>query len=247
VTFPECPRDAPTVRAIDPQLPLTNVPVDVSTWLNDGVIAVDIWSDIACPWCFLGKRRFEHALARFDQPVAVEYHSFELSPDTPVDFEGSEIDFLVQYKRIPKHQVEQMLAQMTGLGEGEGLHYDFAALRHTKTLLAHQAIHHAKAKGRQVELVERLFHGYFEQGRHVGHAEELVELGEDVGLDGAELRQALDDGTYEKAVAEDLALAGELGINGVPFYVLDGRYAVSGAQSSDLFLMALQKTAAEPE
>jgi predicted DsbA family dithiol-disulfide isomerase len=192
-------------------------------------LAVDIFSDIACPWCFLGKRRFERALEQYKGPVEVEYHSFELAPDTPVDFDGSEIDFLVECKRIPKHQVEPMLA------------------RHTKTLLAHQAIHYAKAKGRQADLVERLFHAYFEQGRHVGRAGELAALGEDVGLDGAELRTALAEGTYEKAVAEDIALAAELGINGVPFYVLNGRYAVSGAQSSDLFLMALQKAVAEPE
>jgi predicted DsbA family dithiol-disulfide isomerase len=219
--------------------------------LNSEVTSVDIWSDIACPWCFLGKRRFERAVAQFDGPVDVEYHSFELAPDTPVDFDGSEIDFLVEHKGLPPHQVEQMLARMTGLGEGEGLRYDFAALRHTKTLLAHQAIHYAKAKGRQVDLVERLFHAYFEQGRHVGHAQGLATLAEDVGLDGAELRRALAEGTYEKAVAEDLALAEELGIYGVPFYVLNGRYAVSGAQSSDLFLAALRKSAeqeiAEPE
>jgi predicted DsbA family dithiol-disulfide isomerase len=224
--------------------------VDISTWLNGSVtepLTVDIFSDIACPWCFLGKRRFERALEQYNGPVEVEYHSFELAPDTPVDFDGSEIDFLVEYKGLPAHQVEQMLARMTGLGEGEGLRYDFAALRHTKTLLAHQAIHYAKAKGRQADLVERLFHAYFEQGRHVGRADELAALGEDVGLDGAELREALAESTYEKAVAEDIALAVELGINGVPFYVLNGRYGVSGAQSSDLFLMALQKAAAEPE
>jgi predicted DsbA family dithiol-disulfide isomerase len=210
-------------------------------------LAVDIFSDIACPWCFLGKRRFERAVEQFDRPVEVVYHSFELAPDTPVDFEGSEIDFLVRHKGLSPDQVEQMLARMAGLGAGEGLRYDFAALRHTKTLLAHQAIHHAKAKGRQVELVERLFQAYFEQGRHVGHAEELVALGEDVGLDGAELRRALAEGTYERAVAEDLALADEFGINGVPFYILDGRYAVSGAQNSDFFVMALEKASAEAE
>ncbi len=206
-------------------------------------LAVDIWSDIACPWCFLGKRRFERAVEQFDRPVAVEYHSFELAPDTPVDFDGSEIDFLVRHKGLPGGQVEQMLRRMAGLGAEEGLRYDFAALRHTKTLLAHQAIHHAKAKGRQVELVERLFQAYFEQGRHVGRAEELADLGEEAGLDGAELREALAEGTYEKAVAEDIALARDLGINGVPFYVLDGRYGVSGAQSSDFFLAALGQAA----
>ena len=208
-------------------------------------LAVDIWSDVACPWCYLGKRRFERALERFDRPVAVEYHSFELAPDTPVDFDGSEIDFLVRHKGLPAGQVQQMLQHVVALGTEEGLHYDFAALRHTKTLLAHQALHHAKAKGRQVELVGRLFQAYFEQGRHVGRADDLAALGEDVGLDGDDLRATLAEGTYEKAVDEDIALARDIGINGVPFYVLDGRYAVSGAQGSDFFLAALHRADAD--
>lgn len=200
-----------------------------------------IWVDIACPWCYLGKRRFEQAVREHDGELRVEYHSFELAPDTPVDFAGSEIDFLVEYKGMPREQVRQMLDQMTALGAGEGLRYDFEALRHTNTLLAHQALHHAKGQGRQAELLERLFQAYFTQGRNLGQVDELVALGTEVGLDGEELRQALVDGRHAAAVRQDIATARRLGITGVPFYVIDNRYGVSGAQSPEVFAAAFQR------
>jgi len=206
-------------------------------------LTVDVWSDVACPWCFIGKRRFERAAREFDGEVRVTYHSFELSPDTPVDFVGSEADFLAGHKGLPRAQAEQMLAQVTDLAAGEGLRYDFAALRHTNTLLAHQAIHYANDQGRQEAFVERLFQAYFEQGRHIGTADGLAELAEEVGLDGADLRAALTGGRYAAAVAGDIAAARQLGIHGVPFYVIDGRYGVSGAQSSEVFVAALRRAA----
>src|SRR5690625_7246799 len=130
-------------------------------------IHVDVWSDIACPWCYIGKRRFEAALATFDgaDDVTVTYHSFELSPDTPVDFEGSEADFLSAHKGMPKEQVEQMLRQVTTIAADVGLRYDFDAVRHTKTLLAHQALHFAKAPGKQPAPVGRPFAGHHKDGR----------------------------------------------------------------------------------
>lgn len=204
---------------------------------------VHIWFDIVCPWCYIGKRRFEQAAQAYDGELRVEYHSFELAPDTPVDFTGSEIDFLVEYKGMPREQVRQMLDQMTALGASEGLRYDFAALQHTNTLLAHQALHHAKGHRRQAELLERLFQAYFTQGRHLGKVDELVALGTEVGLDGDQLRQALDDGRHAAAVRQDIATAGKLGITGVPFYVIDNRYGVSGAQSPEVFASALQRAA----
>src|SRR5690606_33096803 len=134
-------------------------------WGSPGMtssIRVDVWSDIACPWCFIGKRKFEAGLAAFDgaDDVTVTYHSFELSPDTPVDFEDSEVDFLSAHKGMPKEQVEQMLRQVTTIARDVGLRYDFDAVRHTKTLLAHEALHFAKEHGKQLELVERLFAAY---------------------------------------------------------------------------------------
>ncbi|TQJ09014.1 DsbA family oxidoreductase [Lapillicoccus jejuensis] len=204
-------------------------------------VKVDVWSDIACPWCFIGKRRFEQAVARFEGEVEVEFHSFELSPDTPVGYAGSTTEFLARHKGMAPAQVEQMLAQVTGIAEGEGLHYDFDAVRHTNTVLAHQALHHAKAHGRQAELKERLLAAYFEQGRDLGQVDVVVELGAEVGLDADALRRDLEAGTYVDAVRADEAQAASYGINGVPFYVLDGRYGVSGAQSPETFLSALQQ------
>lgn len=227
---------------------MTGRPVGVVTDVNDNAarpVKVDIWSDIACPWCFVGKRRFERAVAEWDGDVEVEFHSFELAPDTPVDFEGSEVDFLAHHKGMDPAQVEQMLGQMTALAADEGLSYDFDALRHTKTLLAHQALHFAKSHGLQGELKERLLSAYFEQGRHVGRVDELVALGSEVGLDGAALREALESGTYAADVDADIAQARAYGINGVPFFVFDGRLGVSGAQAPETFREVLDRVATE--
>ncbi|GAC83704.1 hypothetical protein GP2_014_00620 [Gordonia paraffinivorans NBRC 108238] len=206
-------------------------------------ITVDVWSDIACPWCFIGKLRFEAALERFDgrDDVQVTYRSFELAPDTPVDFSGSEIDFLVRHKGLAPDRVAAMLEQVRGIAAEVGLDFDFESLRHTNTLKAHEALHHAKARGRQLELAERLFRAYFKEGRHVGRPAELADLAAEVGLDRAETLEALESGRYADAVAADLAQAREYGISGVPFYVFDGRYGVSGAQEPETFLDVLEK------
>ena len=209
-------------------------------------VKIDVWSDVACPWCYVGKRRLETALAQPGAPeVEIEYHSFELSPDTPVDFEGSEIDFLAHHKGMAPAQVEQMLGQMTQLAAAEGLEYHFDTLQHTKTLLAHELLHHAKAHGVQYEMKERLLRAYFTESKHVGHVDDLVELAAEVGLDAAETRAALTDHRYADDVAADIAQARSLGINGVPFFVLDGKYGVSGAQSPETFSAVLERVVTE--
>jgi predicted DsbA family dithiol-disulfide isomerase len=136
-----------------------------------------------------------------------------------------------------------MLTQMTQLAAAEGLTYDYDALQHTNTRLAHQALHLAKAHGKQVELKERLLKAYFEEGRHVGRVEDLADLAAEVGLDRDLVADALTAGTYAAAVDADITQAWEYGIGGVPFFVLDGRYGVSGAQDPEVFLRALQKAA----
>lgn len=214
------------------------------------VVRVDVWSDVACPWCYVGKRRLETALDRlaergFPARVEIEYHSFELAPDTPVDFEGTEVDFLAGHKGMPPAQVEQMLAQMTQLAATEGLSYDFDALRHTKTLTAHDLLHHAKAHGRQLEMKERLLKAYFEEGRHLGRVEVLADLAAEVGLDRDEVVTALEDHRYADDVQADIDQARAYGINGVPFFVVDGRYGVSGAQDPAVFVQVLEEAARE--
>ncbi|MEH3034554.1 MAG: DsbA family oxidoreductase [Aeromicrobium erythreum] len=207
-------------------------------------VKVDVWSDIACPWCYVGKRRMEAAVERFrdeGHDVELEYHAFELSPETPVDFDGSEADFLAAHKGMPREQAESMLAQMTELAATEGLDYDFGSLQHTNTVLAHQLLHHAKAHGKQVELKERLLSAYFTEGRHVGRVDDLVALAAEVGLDPDEARAALESDRYLDAVRADQQQAIAYGIRGVPFFVLDGRLGVSGAQDPDVLLGALRE------
>ncbi|WP_038951926.1 DsbA family oxidoreductase [Aeromicrobium massiliense] len=210
-------------------------------------VKVDVWSDIACPWCFVGKRRFEQGVAALGDgvEVEVEYHSFELAPDTPVDFEGSEVDFLAGHKGMPAAQVEQMLGQMTQVAAGEGLAYDFDALQHTNTRKAHELLHLAKAHGVQPAMKERLLRAYFEQGRHLGRVDELADLAVEVGLDRDVVVRELEAGTYADAVQADVDQAMRYGIGGVPFYVVDGKYGISGAQSPETFAGAIEKAASE--
>ncbi|MGH8965954.1 MAG: DsbA family oxidoreductase [Actinomycetes bacterium] len=221
------------------------------TSLKTAPLKVDVWSDVACPWCYIGKRRFESALARIAErdgaapEVEIEYHSFELSPDTPVDFEGSATEFLAEHKGIPLETAQQMQDQVTQLAAAEGLTYRMDQVKHTKTLKAHELLHIAKAFGKQSEMKERLLRAYFTEGEHVGHVEQLADLAAEVGLEREAVVIALDAGTFAEAVADDIARARAFGINGVPFFVLDGRYGVSGAQDPDVFVQVLDQVWAE--
>jgi predicted DsbA family dithiol-disulfide isomerase len=210
-----------------------------------GQVKVDVWSDIACPWCYIGKRKLEDAIGRFEELpeaalVEIEYHSFELSPDTPVDFDGSETDYLAQHKGISREQAAAMQARVAAFGADAGLEYRFDLVKHTNTVKAHRLLHHAKAKGRQLEMAERLMAAYFTEGRHLGRDEELIALAVDVDLDGDEASRALHDDEYLDAVRADEAMAGMLGVRGVPFFLIDDRYALQGAQPADVFEAALR-------
>ena len=207
-------------------------------------LTVEIWSDVQCPWCYIGKRRFETALADSGEQVAITYRSFELAPYTPVDYDGTPADYLSDRKGISREQASEMMAHVTGLAAQEGLAYDFDHVHQTNTVLAHELLHLARERGVQAELKERLLAAYFEQGRHVGRVEELVELGSDVGLDADEIRAALADHRYLPAVKADVAQGAAYGIRGVPFYVIDGALGVSGAQSPETFVAALAQARA---
>ncbi|EXJ52896.1 MAG: disulfide bond formation protein DsbA [Microbacterium sp. 69-7] len=203
-------------------------------------ITIDVWSDIACPWCYIGKRNLETGLAQTaadpDAPqVEVTFHSFELSPDTPVDFEGDELDFLAGHKGMPRERVREMLDQVTGVAAGSGLEYRFDLLQHTNTVKAHELLHFAKAQGRQNEMAERLMSAYFTEGKHVGRVDDLVALAAEVGFDADEVRDALESSRHLADVRADQAQAQAYGIQGVPFFVIDGKYGVSGAQPADAF------------
>lgn len=213
-------------------------------------IKIDVWSDIACPWCYIGKRNLENGLAEvsadLDGPrVEVTYHSFELSPDTPVDFEGDEVSYLADHKGIPREQAREMIDRVTDVAAAAGLTYRYDLLQHTNTVKAHELLHHAKQNGKQLEMEERLMSAYFTEGKHVGRIDDLVALAAEVGLDADETRAALESEKYLADVRADQDQARNYGINGVPFFVIDGKYGVSGAQPADAFAQIARQVWAE--
>jgi len=184
-------------------------------------ITIEVWSDVACPWCYIGKRNLEAGLADAsrddDAPeVTVTYRSYELSPDTPEDLDMTERDYLVERKGMPADQVDQMLARVTGIAAEAGLHYDFDAVKPANTVKAHELIHFAAEHGLQHEMKERLLAAHFVEGRHVGRIDELVALAAEVGLDADQARAALESGSYLDRVRADQAQARAYGISGVP-------------------------------
>ena len=208
-------------------------------------LKVDIWSDVQCPWCYIGKRKFEAAVAGFDGEVEVEYHSFELSPDTPVDYEGTPAQYLADRKGMSLPQVEQMLARVTSIAAAVGLDYDFDHMHQTNTVKAHELLHYAKAHGRQAEMKEALLKAYFIDGGHVGRVEDLADLAAGLGFDRADVLRSLTSGEYLPAVKADGQQARAYGISGVPFYVFHGKYGVSGAQETATFAQVLAQVAGE--
>ncbi|MET4780043.1 DsbA family oxidoreductase [Glaciihabitans sp. UYNi722] len=210
-------------------------------------IKVDIWSDVQCPWCYIGKRKFEAGAEAFGGEVEIEYHSFELAPDTPVDFEGTPIDYLSQHKGVPVDQAEQMLARVSGIAQAVGLDYDYDHVHQTNTVKAHELIHYAKSKGRQLEMKERLLKAYFINGEHVGRIGDLADIAAEIGFDRADVVRALESNEFLAEVKADVALAGEYGIQGVPFFVIDGKYGVSGAQEAETFANVLTQVRGERE
>lgn len=210
-------------------------------------IKVDIWSDVQCPWCYIGKRKFEAGVAQFGGEVEVEYHSFELAPDTPVDYEGSPTDYLAERKGLPLEQVEKMLERVTTIASSVGLDYHYDDVHQTNTIKAHELLHYAKAHGRQLDMKERLLKAYFVDGRHVGRIEDLADLAAEIGLDRVDVVRALSANTYLAHVKADVARAQAYGIQGVPFFVIDGRFGVSGAQEAAAFANVLEQVRSERE
>ena len=209
-------------------------------------IRIDIWSDIACPWCYIGANRFRKAVEQFrtDNPEVefeIEGHSYELAPDTPLNFEGSEIDFLVKLKGMPREQVEDMLGQMTAMAAAEGITFDFDKVAHSNTAAAHRVLHLAKEQGIYDEVLARLFKAYFEEGVNVGDPEQIAKVVDEVGLDPDEVRDAFEDEGFGEAVESDITRARMLGVTGVPFYLINEKYGVSGAQQPEMFVSAFEQ------
>jgi predicted DsbA family dithiol-disulfide isomerase len=205
-------------------------------------LTVEIWSDIVCPWCYLGKRRFEAALARFDHrdDVEVTWRSFELDPEAPQVAEQPASEALAAKYGMSLEQAEATHAQMTALAAQEGLEYRFDRARRGNTFDAHRLIHLAAAHGLQDAAEERLMRAYFTEGEPIGDPDALARLVAEIGVDADEARAVLGGDAYADAVRADEELAARIGIRGVPYFVLGRRYGVSGAQPPDLLLQAFE-------
>ncbi len=206
---------------------------------------VEIWSDVVCPWCAIGKRRFETALAEFEHrdEVEVRYRSFELDPTTPRTVEGPPAGTatrrLADKYGVPLAQAEAMQQRVIEQAAGEGLDFRFDQARPGNTVDAHRLLHLAADRGRQAELKERLLLAYFTDGEPIGDVDTLVRLAGQAGLDEGEARSVLESDKYLADVREDQATARMLGISAVPFFVLDRKFGVSGAQPAEVLLGAL--------
>jgi predicted DsbA family dithiol-disulfide isomerase len=208
-------------------------------------VKVEIWSDVVCPWCYIGKRRFEQAVERFDGEVEVHWRSFELDPQAPATREHTATEHLAAKYGMSVEQAEASHAQMTELAAQEGLEYHFERARGGNSFDAHRLIHLAAAHGKQGEAQERVMRAYFTDGVAIGDRQALIALGEELGLEDA--RETLESDAYADAVREDEMLAHRIGIQGVPFFVLDRRYGLSGAQPAEVMLQALEKAAESAE
>ncbi|QQC88641.1 DsbA family oxidoreductase [Streptomyces alfalfae] len=206
---------------------------------------VEIWSDIACPWCYVGKARFEKALAAFPHRDAVEvvHRSFELDPGRAKGDTGQVLPMLMNKYGMTEEQAREGERRLGENAAAEGLDYRTEGRDHGSTFDMHRVLHLAKERGRQDELIGLLYRANFAEERSVfADDERLVELAAEAGLDEAEVRAVLaDPGRYADDVRADEREAAELGANGVPFFVLDRRYGVSGAQPAEVFTQALEQ------
>lgn len=205
---------------------------------------VEIWSDIMCPFCYIGKRNMEAALSQFPQAnqIEIEWKSFQLDPNLPQTATDSHEEYLAKRKGFPAEQVKGMLEQVTRTAQQAGLEYHLEKSVIVNSFNAHRLIQFAKTKGLGDAAEERLFYAYFTEGKDVADLEVLTTLGTEIGLDANELQVAFTDPQFAGQVEEDIEEAKAIGVTGVPFFVFNRKYAVSGAQPSETFLQALERS-----
>jgi len=203
---------------------------------------VEIWSDVVCPWCYVGKRRFETAMTQFEhrEDVSVTWRSYQLDPSAPSSTAGDPVERLVAKYGMSRAAAEAAQARMTTTAAGEGLDFHLDRARPGNTFDAHRLLHHARSVGKQDALKERLMAAHFVEGAAVGEREVLVQLATEVGLSETAVREVLESDSFAAEVRHDEQEGRDFGINGVPFFVIDRAYGLSGAQPPEVILSALR-------
>lgn len=204
---------------------------------------VEIWSDVVCPFCYIGKRKFEKALEGFEakEKVEIVWRSFQLAPDLEYVPGQSVNDYLGKRKGISTEDAKKMNDSVTAIAKEVGLEYNFDKAIINNTLDAHRLLHLAKSKGVQNELKERLFRAYYTEGANIGDADTLLQLGTEMGLAADDIRNMLQTDQYKDEVGQDQYIAQQIGVSGVPFFVFNDKYAVSGAQATEVFAQVLDR------
>lgn len=209
---------------------------------------VEVWSDIMCPFCYIGKRNYEAGLKQFasESNIEIIWKSFQLDPTIPQEAVPENVyEYLAARKGMSYEQSVHMHENVVATAKKAGLDYNFDKAVIANSFNAHRMIQLAKTKGLGDAAEERLFHAYFTEGKNVGNAEVLIALGNDIGLTEAEVKAALTEDAYAYKVKQDIQEAQQLGVRGVPFFVFDRKYAVSGAQPPAAFLETLEKSFSE--
>lgn len=206
---------------------------------------IDIWSDYICPFCTVGERHLNLALEKFDGDVDIVWRSFQLDPDAPTEPQGSVVDYLVEKKGATPEQIEQFNDGLAQRAAAVGLEFNWRESMMANTMTAHRLGHFARSLGKGVEWDELVKLGYFTEGKNVADHDQLRAFAAEVGLPAEETERILHDpSAFADEVAQDIDLARQIGVQGVPFFVFDGKLAVSGAQPVEVFSQALEQAAA---
>lgn len=205
---------------------------------------VEIWSDVMCPFCYIGKRRFEKALDQLPgkENIEVIWKSYQLNPELQTDPTKNINQYLSEVKGMSLERAAQLNQQVTEMAAGEGLQYKLDKAIIANSLNAHRFSHFALSKNKQDEAEEQLFKAYFTEGKNTDDIDILINLGTAIGLDPKEVREVLESDRYTEEVRMDIQESVRLGVRGVPFFVFDRKYAVSGAQEIPVFLQNLEKS-----
>ncbi|MGE6378749.1 DsbA family oxidoreductase [Peribacillus muralis] len=208
---------------------------------------VEIWSDYQCPFCYIGKRRFEEALKQFEnkEQVEIAFRSFELNPEAERDIKMTQQEMLMKKYGMSQADVEASSQNLTQQAKELGLDYHLDKIVLTNSFDAHRLMYLAQSKGKENEMNERLFKAYFTEGKHIGDHATLANLAEAAGLDKSEAEAILSGTAFSAEVRGDEQEGSQLGITGVPFFVINRKYGISGAQPIEAFLDTLNKVWAE--
>lgn len=214
---------------------------------NSYQMKIEIWSDIMCPFCYIGKRKFEQALSQYNDKDKVEiiWKSYQLSPNLITDTSISINEYLARHKGISVPQAKEMNDQVTAMAKSVGLTYNLDHSVVANSFDAHRFSHFALANNKQNEAEEKLFKAYFTDGKNMDDKNTLFEIADEIGLDKDSTEKVLNSEQYRDAVISDIKEAEAIGVSGVPFFVFDRKYAVSGAQDPSVFLNTLQQAMKE--